>query len=685
MDSQSRKIALYGLSAETEKTLREWQGIYEVAGLLDGFRTSGEMYGKKIISLDHAVMLGIDLIVVVARPGSCKAITKRIGRFCADNRILLYDVRGKNLLEETRISYAFQTLEGCTEECLKQKIMGAEAVSFDLFDTLLMRRVPTVEDVYEHVNGKLQKKGICIPNFVKRRIAAEKELSRTCTPKLSEIYTYILNEYAGEEPLTAGEMAALEYETDAELLTLREDVCRLFRETVQMGKKVSIISDTYYDEKQIRALLKRNGMDKQAELLLSCEAGTGKTKKLYEVYLETIKPTAPGNCIHIGDDVVSDILHAEKYGICTCKLHSATELMDAVGGLGLYKDEFSVSDTLRAGMFASRIFNSPFQFERADKKITVSKAYDIGYLFLAPVITDFVLWFSDIVKKEKIPNIWFSSRDGYLIQKLYKELHPEETTTYFLTSRIAAIRAGVEKEDDILYVDNMKFSGSLQDGLKERFGITVGEQEKSGGADRDDILHYRDLILQRASAFKKNYLNYIASLNIQDGAIAFFDFVAKGTIQYFINRFVPNKLIGIYFQQLEADSMKDKNPDIYSFCAESGDDGNTLFDHYYILETILTAEEPSVTEFDENGRPIFAEETRSPEDKACVRKVQEGILDYFRQYIKYCPPEERKINRSLDAGCLRLIGNLEITVQDFRNLRVEDAFYHRMTEMTDIL
>ena len=112
MDSQSRKIALYGLSAETEKTLREWQGIYEVAGLLDGFRTSGEMYGKKIISLDNAVMLGIDLIVVVARPGSCKAITRRIGRFCADNRILLYDVRGKNLLEETKISYAFQTLGG---------------------------------------------------------------------------------------------------------------------------------------------------------------------------------------------------------------------------------------------------------------------------------------------------------------------------------------------------------------------------------------------------------------------------------------------------------------------------------------------------------------------------------------------------------------------------------------------
>lgn len=109
------------------------------------------------------------------------------------------------------------------------------------------------------------------------------------------------------------------------------------------------------------------------------------------------------------------------------------------------------------------------------------------------------------------------------------------------------------------------------------------------------------------------------------------------------------------------------------------------FEHYYILETILTSEEPSIIEFDDNGSPIYAEESRTGEDKACIRKVQEGILDYFRQYIKFCPGAERTINRKLDASCLKLISDLEITARDFRSLRVEDAFFHRMTEMTDIL
>lgn len=684
MSRQSRKIALYGLSAETEKTLHEWQGTYKVAGLLDGYRTSGEMYGQRIISLDEVVALGIDLIVVVARPSSCRAITKRIGRFCTENKILLYDIRGKNLLEETKISYAFQSVEGSTREGLRQKIMAAEAVSFDLFDTLLMRRVLAVEDVYELVDGKLRKRGIYISDFVKRRIAAEKELAGTCAPKLAEIYSYALRSYIGEKVLlSAKELASLEYETDMELLIPREDVCRLFRETLQSGKKVSIISDTYYDENQIRALLKRNGIDAWTALFLSCEEGTGKTKKLYDIYLDKIKPNTSKNCIHIGDDEAADILYAEKYGIRTCKLYSAAELMDAVSGLGLYKDADSTSDSLRTGMFASQIFNSPFQFEREDKKITVSKAYDIGYLFLAPVITDFVIWFSDIVKKEKIPNIWFSSRDGYLIQKLYGELNTEEDTEYFLTSRTAAIRAGIEKDEDILYVDSMKFSGNLEDSLQERFGITFRLSGDSGNPGGDNILQYRDVIMQRAAVLRRNYLKYIAGLKIQEGTVAFFDFMAKGTTQHFVSRLVPNKLIGIYFQQLEADSMKSKNLDIWSFYPH--DKENALFDYYYILESVLTSEEPSITEFDDNGRPVYAGETRTNEDKACIRKVQEGIQDYFQQYIRFCPPTERKINRELDAGCLKLISDLEITAQDFRNLRVEDSFFHRMTEMTDIL
>ncbi len=63
-----------------------------------------------------------------------------------------------------------------------------------------------------------------------------------------------------------------------------------------------------------------------------------------------------------------------------------------------------------------------------------------------------------------------------MIKKLYDEWNINKPSVYFLTSRIAAIRAGIEKTEDIEYVENMKFSGSLKEQLQERFGITIEEE-----------------------------------------------------------------------------------------------------------------------------------------------------------------------------------------------------------------
>ncbi len=80
-----QKIAVYGLSLETEKHLPELAGKYEIVGLLDSYRNEGIEYGYAIISIDEVISKHIDKIIVVARPGSCKAIAKRIGNICREN------------------------------------------------------------------------------------------------------------------------------------------------------------------------------------------------------------------------------------------------------------------------------------------------------------------------------------------------------------------------------------------------------------------------------------------------------------------------------------------------------------------------------------------------------------------------------------------------------------------------
>ena len=94
------KIAIYGIGKETEKNIPEINEYVEIVGLLDGFRDNGNIYGYNIISLNKAIKIGIKAIIVIARPGSCRAIVTRIKDKCNENNIKIYDVYGNNLLEE---------------------------------------------------------------------------------------------------------------------------------------------------------------------------------------------------------------------------------------------------------------------------------------------------------------------------------------------------------------------------------------------------------------------------------------------------------------------------------------------------------------------------------------------------------------------------------------------------------
>lgn len=466
-DYKYTKIALYGLGTETEKVLKEFAKDYEIVGLLDGFQENGELYGKSIISLDDAIKKEVKLIIVVARPSSCRAIAKRIGDICRKNEISVMDVRGRNLLSTTKVVYDFSNTEGMTRVQLTERIKEADVVSFDLFDTLVMRQTLLSDDVIKFVDCRLQNQGIYIQDFYKRRLASEKELSRYTAPTLTEIYNHMFKrseESSSKWKITAEQLADLEWNIDFDLIVARKEVCDILKETVADKKKVYIVSDTYYSKNQLKKILKQCGIVEYTDILASSDYRTGKTQNLFKILKEREKEK---KILHIGDDIVADIESAHRFEIETFRLFSGFGLLELVGNLGFADYMDSLSEHLKIGLFVAKIFNSPFQFETEDKRITISDAYDIGYLLCAPMISDFVLWFYNQIKEQKYENIWFSARDGYLIKKMYaylmKQYKQEDKSVYFLVSRTAAVRAGMQNEDDIRYVDEMKFSGTLED------------------------------------------------------------------------------------------------------------------------------------------------------------------------------------------------------------------------------
>ena len=525
-------------------------------------------------------------------------------------------------------------------------------------------------DVFELIEFKLKEQGIELCDLAKIRLAGEKELSKSGAPRLTDIYGWVIN-HKGDCTLSAAELANLEWETDKSLVYPREGMAELLAEIVSLGKTIIVTTDTYYDQKQIEELLRLMGYSHIDRVYVSSELNISKATGLYQI----IKTDHPNKKIlHIGDDEYVDVEKASEYGFRNFYIYGAKTLFEKLGELGLANDINLYADKTKIGLMLSRLLSNPFRFEKHDLKISINNAEDIGYYICGPMVLDFALWFKDKLSEIKAESSLLLARDGYLMKNILEKIKCKPESVYFLTSRTSAIRAGIENEEDIAYVDSMKFFGSFEENMLTRYGIILNKGESKNAA-----------IINKSKTQRTNYRAYISKLNIGSGTTVVFDFVAKGTIQLFLQKIMHRHLKGLYFLQLEPEFMADKDIEIESFYTEAERDKSAIFDSYYILESILTSPMPSVNEFDSDGNPVYAEETRSEENIKCVLKMQQGILNYVDDYLKLVPSELRVINKQLDERLLSLIGKFQVTDEKFRSLVVEDPFFGRMTAMEDVL
>lgn len=671
-DYKNEKIAVYGLSPLTAKLLEQLKA-YQLIGLLDGYQVSGSLYGKSILPIEEAIKSGVRLIIVAARPESCKIIAKRIGELCKKSGVKLIDIYGNDLNAQKKAAYNLADVPGITRRKLCRLIDFHDVVSVDLFDTLVMRQTLFSADVYDIVDIRLKEKGITIADFPQKRLEIEKELCKSTFPTLMEIYQYFLQKYA-ITGVQKEELAQVEWETECDLTVPRKELTELLEVVYRQGKPVYIVSDTFYPRDWLVALLENCGFTSYTEILASCEYRTGKTQRLFEKLREKI----PGKtCLHIGDSTDADIEGAERNGLSACQLYSGLDLFEKVGYLGLWDKIGSLSGRIQTGMLVAKLFNSPFQFEEPGCKLHVDTAYDVGYLFFGPVIAGFVIWLYRKIHEGGLKNIWFGARDGYLIKKLYEQIDPFTNSIYFLTSRLAAIRAGTENEEDIRYVEELRFSGGLREQLWVRFGIR---------ADDDDghrsLFDYKEEIFQAAAVNRKNYRKYLSTLQTEEGDIAFFDFVARGTVQAYMQRFTDRHLRGFYFWQHNTEYIDEMNLDVQTFYAS---DENMIEQSYLALEPVLMSPQPSVIGFDEGGAAVFAREDRTEQDLRSVQRVQDGITDYFQKYRKLNPAWERFQKGSLEIYVFSLISKIDIRDGEFLSVKDEDTFFNRITKIKELI
>ena len=577
-------LAIYGTGINAEAVLVHCKE-YPIAGVVDLAKT-GEMFcGFSIMSLDDVIERNIREIVVVARPSVHSIIYKRIRKWSENNGILVLDVYGNDIAKKIKTRGRDILYFKLSYEELKKEIDLHDVISFDIFDTLLMRKVYEPSDVFALMDRELADRLPFV--FSKERKEAERELRKKGEPTIDQIYEYLAKKHhlSKEE---SKNLLLSELEKEKSVLCVRERMKNCLRYCIRRGKKVYLVSDMYLPAKVLEKLLESYGITGYEELLISCDYHTSKPAKLFDI----LKEKAPGKAyLHVGDNKEADYDSPRRHGMDAFLIMSAVRMMEcsAYGDVLIHLK--SLSGRVMLGMLAAEIFQDPFALYGTTGLPTIENAGNFGYALIAPLVVSFTVWLFYKTRTEGKSLLLFSARDGWLFQKVFHylaeawKLDKLPDDTYFMVSR-KALEIVEEGEDKIA---------------------------------------------------REKYLEYLKTLDFTNyDRVFYFDFMSKGTCQSLLEGISGQQTQGIYFQKSVSGVASKDAVQVWPYFEESSAHEKDLriFALCDFLECIFTSYQPSFHKIGSDGSYLYEEEKRTGGQIETLKEIHAGIFRYCGDFAK---------------------------------------------------
>jgi len=352
-----KRIVLYGIGSHTEYCLSRINNRNSIIGLMDAKKTGDTIFGLYVFGNDE-IIGKTDVIIIIARTAVEHLIYERI-KHLSEHEIKIYNVNGDDLvLKYINTDNFFQNNPYWNSSLveLKKEIELHEVISFDIFDTLIIRRIIRPHD-------------------------------------------------------------ELGFEAEKRLNVQRKDIADCLNYALELGKEVFLLSDMYFSAVQLQELLKLNGITGFKEIIVSCEYGM--TKENGELYNILKMKAKSSSILHIGDNILADIENARKHGIDVYYIMSVYDMLLNSPIFEILKNVPAINDSLAIGYWAALILNSPFALCDGKGRISV-KNMEICVSFFAPVVNEFIRWMVNSLNgSSKDTLVIFLARDGYIIKKIY--------------------------------------------------------------------------------------------------------------------------------------------------------------------------------------------------------------------------------------------------------------------------
>jgi FMN phosphatase YigB (HAD superfamily) len=329
---------------------------------------------------------------------------------------------------------------------LERRLEGVDVVSFDVFDTLVVRTVARPVDAFRIAHERLNESAnhYLALDMAQYRIEAEASLReeasrRGLSPdciRLDEIVARLAERTALPDSIgTAWRNAELE----TERLVFRPSPWGVaaFELAKAMGKEIVLVSDTYFPPEFVEDIVRGVGIDGWKRLFASCENGRAKSDGSQFALL--LAEYADERILHIGDNPESDGWRPRSFGVDVLEVPNQPHAM---------RDQVGPAEVLNGPLIFGHLQIDGTRLKNVQRSLVngcvaqmlqgqVDDAYVLGYGALGPLLTGYVQWLHAAAVDAGISDLLFLARDGYLVMEAYRALFGTAAlpSTFVLASR----------------------------------------------------------------------------------------------------------------------------------------------------------------------------------------------------------------------------------------------------------
>jgi FMN phosphatase YigB (HAD superfamily) len=532
-----------------------------------------------------------------------------------------------------------ESMRGARYTAFRKNLGECNVITFDIFDTLVHRNCTFPSDVFELMAPKVNRLLGAPIKFLNLRLLAEGEAntrSRREDTTLDEIYEVL--EGWGIPAKHCEEIKRLEIETELSILRCKPSGFDMYREAEATGKPIFFISDMYLPRKILFQILLGSGYTGVSEnqIYVSSEVGLKKHTKSLFSHISTRENLVFNRWLHVGDNPSGDIQAPKELGIRTLHTPAALPFFLGVEANGYWKKrpdikKFSLDDRIALGVIANGLFENPWA--RPQKSCFNGSLYNVGFYGLGPFLFSLVRWLIKECKRNKVENLAFLLRDGYLPHRIWNAIGGSESGTRAVAiyaSRQLFIRPLLAKMPLALFQYNEVAPGAH--GSREVLENWIGaELPAVGTRPMIDCLAGFPQATQQAVQQSLERMTQYFTTQIGPEPTAVFDVGYRGRAQVILERLLDRKLLGLYAVRNEncfCDDAGIENEAFWTENAGTGEDGyNEGFNP--ILELALSDPNPGLGHFAMEGEDGDTMNGADNAEQVCeIAQLQRGILDF---------------------------------------------------------